>query len=162
MITVSNASPLINLAWIGRLDLLQQLFDEVWIPEAVWQEIVVQGVGQPGAEEIQNAGWVQRRRIENLDLARSLQQDLDAGEAEAIVLAIETQTDLLLMDEKMGRETAAYFGIQVLGVLGILTRAKQLNMISKIKPFLDMLQTRAGFHIKPTLFQYVLQQNDEV
>lgn len=99
---VSNASPLINLAWIDRLDLVQQLFGEIWIPEAVWQEVVVHGAGQPGAQEIQNASWIQRRTIEDINLVHSLQQDLDAGEAEAIVMAIETQADLLLMDEKNG------------------------------------------------------------
>lgn len=61
----------------------------------------------------------------------------------------------------MGRETAAYFGIQALGVLGILTRAKQQNFIGEIKPSLDALRSRAGFHIKPALYQYVLQQNGE-
>ena len=49
MIVVSNASPLINLAWIGKLDLLQQLYTEVLIPQAVWDEVVISGTGQPGA-----------------------------------------------------------------------------------------------------------------
>ena len=49
MIVVSNASPLINLARVGRIDLLQQLYDELIIPEAVWQEVVIDGSGQPGA-----------------------------------------------------------------------------------------------------------------
>jgi predicted nucleic acid-binding protein len=51
MTIVSNASPLINLARIGKLDLLHRLYDSVLIPQAVWDEVVVQGAGQPGAEE---------------------------------------------------------------------------------------------------------------
>ena len=46
MRVVSNTSPLINLAWIGQLDLLRELYGELLIPEAVWDEIVTQGVGQ--------------------------------------------------------------------------------------------------------------------
>ena len=48
---VSNASPLINLARIGQLDLLQQLYGQLTIPEAVWHEVVVEGAGQPGAKQ---------------------------------------------------------------------------------------------------------------
>jgi hypothetical protein len=50
MKVVSNTSPLINLAWIGQLELLHTLYGEIHIPEAVWHEIVIQGAGQPGAE----------------------------------------------------------------------------------------------------------------
>jgi predicted nucleic acid-binding protein len=52
MSIVNNASPLINLARIGKLGLLDKLYGELIIPEAVWQEIVVEGVGQPGADEV--------------------------------------------------------------------------------------------------------------
>jgi hypothetical protein len=43
---------LINLARIGKLDLLHDLYGELTIPEAVWREVVVEGAGQPGADEV--------------------------------------------------------------------------------------------------------------
>jgi len=52
MSIVSNASPLINLARIGKLNLVCQLYGELVIPEAVWHEVVVKGVGQSGVDEI--------------------------------------------------------------------------------------------------------------
>ncbi|MCZ7667717.1 MAG: hypothetical protein M5U34_11115 [Chloroflexi bacterium] len=64
MKVVSNASPLINLARIGQLDLLPGIFGCLFIPEAVWQEVVVEGQGQPGAEEIRLADWIERKKCD--------------------------------------------------------------------------------------------------
>ncbi len=58
MSVVSNASPLINLARVEKLDLLRQLYGELFIPEAVWHEVVIEGVGQPGADEVKTAIWI--------------------------------------------------------------------------------------------------------
>jgi predicted nucleic acid-binding protein len=104
MIFVSNASPLVNLARIGRLELLQDLFGEVCLPDAVWEEVVVAGEGQPGARLLAQARWVARRQVQNQSLVQALRQELDAGEAEAVVLALELKADLLLMDERLGRD----------------------------------------------------------
>jgi predicted nucleic acid-binding protein len=52
MSIVSNPSPLINLARIGKLDLFHKLYGELIVPEAVWQEVVVEGAGYPGADEV--------------------------------------------------------------------------------------------------------------
>ena len=159
---VSNASPLINLAWIGQLDLLRQLYGQIIIPAAVWDEIVIKGAGQPGAMEIQSAAWIHRQEVSNHDLVRSFQRDLDDGESEAIVLAIETQADKLLMDERLGRETATYFDLRVMGVIGILIAAKQKKLIPEVKTYLDQLQSQAGFFIKPMLYQRVLKDQGEL
>ncbi len=58
MSVVSNASPIINLARIGLLDLLRKLYGVLLIPEAVWREVVIEGTGQPGAEEVKVADWI--------------------------------------------------------------------------------------------------------
>jgi uncharacterized protein len=73
MSVVSNASPLINLARISQLDLLRELYGELIIPEAVWQEVVVDGTGQPGADEIRAAAWIKTQSASNRQLVRSLQ-----------------------------------------------------------------------------------------
>ena len=78
---VSNASPLINLARIGKLDLLRELYGEILLPEAVWHEVVVDGAGQPGANEVEAAAWIGRRSAKNKQLVQALPQELDAGEA---------------------------------------------------------------------------------
>ena len=161
MKVVSNTSPLINLAWIGQLDLLRELYGVVHIPEAVWHEIVVQGAGQPGAKEVGYADWIKRCAVENKHLVIALHQELDAGEAEAIALALEQQADLLLMDERLGRETARYFGLNYTGVIGVLIEAKHKGLIGSIKEYLDRLRAMAGFHISQPLYVKVLQDQGE-
>lgn len=161
MSVVSNASPLINLARIGRLDLLRELYGEVCIPNAVWQEVVVDGAGLPGAELVARARWIKRRKAKNAMLVRALRQDLDAGEAEAIVLAGELKAELLLMDESLGRETARHLGLQFIGIVGILLEAKHTGHIEAIKPLLDALRETAGFRIQQALYVRVLQDTGE-
>jgi hypothetical protein len=83
MKVVSNASALINLARIGKLNLLHELYGELVIPEAVWQEVVIKGAGQPGSGEVKVAAWIKKHATTNSQLVHALQQELDAGEAEA-------------------------------------------------------------------------------
>ena len=68
MNVVSDASTLINLARIGEIDLLRQLYGKLLIPEAVWREVVTEGVGQPGAEEIRTASWIETKEVANKNL----------------------------------------------------------------------------------------------
>lgn len=96
MIVVSDASALINLARIGELGLLRQLYGEIVIPQAVWQEVVVEGAGQPGADAVGKASWIRAKEVTNEHLVRALRQDLDAGEAEAIALVLELKAHLLI------------------------------------------------------------------
>ena len=55
MTVISDASPLVNLARIGALHLLPELYDTVTLPEAVWTEVVTEGEGQPGAHAVRTA-----------------------------------------------------------------------------------------------------------
>ena len=158
---VSNASPLINLARIGKLDLLRELYGKLLIPEGVWHEIVVEGAGQPGANEVKGAAWIERREVKNKQLIQALLQELDAGEAEAIVLALEEGADWLLMDERLGRETAGHFKLRCIGLVGVLIAAKHKGLISAIKPCLDGLRDLAGFRLKDSLSTRILRDENE-
>ncbi len=162
MTIVSNASPLISLARIGQLDLLRQLYGALTIPEAVWQETVVKGVRQAGAEEIRAAQWINRQTVTDQRLVYSLRQELDAGEAEAIALAIEQDAELLLMDERLGRETAHYFGVRYIGLLGVLVEAKHKGLIGAVKPLVDALREIAGFRIAEALYEEVIRDEGEI
>lgn len=158
---VSNASPLINLARIGKLDLLRELYGRLLIPEAVWREVVVDGAGQPGADEVEGIVWIERRAAKNKQLLQALQQELDAGEAETIALALEEGADWLLMDDHLGRETAHHLKLRCIGLVGVLIAAKHKGLISAIKPFLDALRDLAGFHIKDSLYTRILKDENE-
>jgi len=97
---VSDSSPLIHLARIGRLELLQELFQEIVIPPAVYREVVVEGRGKHGAELVRSATWIKVERLREQALKQSLTLILDEGEAEAIALAVEKHAELVLLDER--------------------------------------------------------------
>lgn len=162
MIVVSDSSVLINLAGLQKLDLLNALYDQLIVPASVWEEVVRRGQGKPGASAIQNAAWIEVRNVENWALVHSLRQDLDAGEAEAIALAVETDADLLLIDERLGRATAHHFGLRYVGLVGVLVAAKRRGFIAAIKPDLDRLRNEIGFYLSDALYRRVLSDENEI
>jgi predicted nucleic acid-binding protein len=161
MIVVSNTPPVTNLALIGRLDLLEQLYGALMIPDAVWQELVVKGAHLPSAQQIERASWLSVRTVTNRELVLSLRQDLDAGEAEAIALAMEMNADLLLIDERIGRESAQHLGVPYMGLIGVLVQCKQRGLIPQVRPIIDALRLQAGFWISDALYQRVLHDAGE-
>ncbi|HLH61566.1 MAG TPA: DUF3368 domain-containing protein [Ktedonobacteraceae bacterium] len=162
MIIVSNTSPIINLAAVGQLQLLQSLYETIIIPHAVYYEIAVRGYGQAGATEIQTYHWFERHQVQDVALVKRLMQQLDAGEAEAIALAIEKRADLLLLDEQRGRQAAKQLGLAVTGLLGILVVAKQHGYLAAVKPILHELMSVAGFWINRELYMRILESCSEL
>lgn len=158
---VSNASPLIGLARIGKIDILPRLYGSILVPTAVWEEVVVRGAGQPGADQIASAPWVESRVPQNHSLVRALQQDLDAGEAAAIALALEVQPVFLLMDERLGRETARHLGMCCLGTVGVLVEAKRKGLLPTVGECLFALRDVAGFHLNEALVRKVISDEGE-
>ena len=161
MIVVSNTSPLVNLAAVGQLELLQRLYDKVVIPQSVHDEIVIAGAGQPGAIEIATFDWIETRQVAGRNLVASLQLELDDGEAEAIALTVELKADLILLDERKGRVIAARLGLRFIGLLGMLVEAKHRGLISAVRPIMNDLIGKAGFWIGQELYDYILQVAEE-
>jgi predicted nucleic acid-binding protein len=160
VIVVSDASPLISLAAIGRLDLLRQFFGTLTIPAFVHEE-VTRAAGRAGAGELASSDWVVVRKLGNEFLARALDGELDRGEAEAIALAVELKADLVLIDERRGRAVAARFGLRVVGVLGLLVEAKRKGLLDRVEPVLSDLLHKAGFRLGPELYRRILEEAGE-
>ncbi len=161
MIVVSDTSAIINLAMIGRLGLLHDIYTEVVIPAAVYQEIVIQGAGKPGAIEVRTQPWFQQRAVVDTAFVSQLRRDLDDGEAEAIVLAQEIGADLLLIDDRAARRHAARLGLRFIGLLGVLLEAKKAGLLPAVKPALDDLISKAGFRVRSSLYQAFLASAGE-
>lgn len=161
MIVVSDTSPVVNLAAIGQLELLRQLYGAVVIPQAVHHEIVVVGAGQPGAAEVEASDWIETRPVTSQSIVASLQMEVDEGEAEAIALAVELEADLLLLDERRGRRVASRLGLRFIGLLGVLIEAKHQGLIPAAKPMVDDLIAKSGFWITRELYDRVLQAAGE-
>lgn len=158
---VSNSSPLMNLAIVGHLEILRELFNTISIPEEVWSELTIEGRDKPGTKEIIQASWIKRVPIKNMDLFQLLQRDLDDGESEAITLAVENRANLILLDETDARNIAEFYRLPKVGIIGILMRAKKLGLIKEIKPILLLLRNKANFWIKQDLYQKILSEMGE-
>jgi len=157
MIVVSDTSPIIALQRIGHLHLLPTIFGRVVIPPAVHQELEFAVHHGLNFGEIDQSNWLEIHRVSNQFKIIELQQVLDTGESEAIALALELNADFILIDEKEGRAIATQEGIQVIGVLGILLRAKKTGLIDTIEPLLDQLVAQAGFWIADSTRRRVLE-----
>lgn len=131
MIVVSDTSPITNLLRIGRIELLRDLFQKVIIPETVYSEIATIE-GQRTA--LTSRDWINVVSVTNLQLLNRLLVSLDRGEAEAITLAVELSANILLIDEAKGRNEAENLDLEVTGILGILIRAKEKELIPWLNP----------------------------
>ncbi len=154
MIVVSDTSPITNLIQISRLELLRDLFEEIIIPPLVFQEL---SKTDNQKEIIENAGWIKIKEVVDKKLAKQLLNKIDAGEAEAIALAIELKAEYLLIDELKGRSVAKEYGIQITGVLGTLLKAKEKGFLSEVKIEMDKLIYAANFRIHPNLYHAILE-----
>ncbi len=153
---VSDSGPLIHLSQIGRLYLLKEFFGEVLIPPAVYREVVIEGRGRPGSREVKEAQWIRVVEIRDKRLKNILQLVLDEGESEAIVLALETNANLVLLDDREARIQAKKLRLHVAGTLGILLRAKRLGLVESLREELNKLKD-AGFRISKNLEEELLK-----
>lgn len=164
MIVVSDTLPITNLAAISQLNLLQQLYSHLIIPKAVYNEMVKVDQLVPGAVEVQTLRPIQTQAVadyQQIVAIQSSQENIDVGEAEAIVLALELKADLLLMDERRGRAVATSYGLNVTGLLGVLLQAKRNSLIPAVKPVMDQLIEQVDFRVSSQLYAAILQSADE-
>ena len=163
MIVVSDTSPLCNLAIIGDLFLLQQIYERVLIPPSVADELARGGEDDDRIVGVLSLDWIEVRQPTNLQQITKLENDnnLDRGEAEAIVLALELGADELLIDERLGRREATRLGLSITGLLGVLLVAKRRGLVVAIRPVMDDLINQAGFRVSNQLYAEVLLAANE-
>jgi predicted nucleic acid-binding protein len=144
---VADAAPIIAFARLGRLALLQRIVEELVVPDAVYDDLVVKGCGKPGAAEVAESTWIRREAIRNLEATAHFPPVLGAGEREALVLAAEHHA-ALLMDDQRARETAETLGLTVVGVLWVLGEAKRRGFVPEVRPIVDALLA-LGYRLHP-------------
>jgi len=136
---IVNSTPLISLAIIHQLDLLQKIFNDVYIPLTVYNEVIVNGKGKAGHAELSMINWLQVVVPVNAPLKQSIMLQLDEGEADVITIAKDKDISLVCIDEFAGRQYASLLGLDVIGTLGILLIAKKKGIIPLLKPLCDKL-----------------------
>ena len=158
---ISNTGPLIALATIDRLDLLNTLFEKVIVPEAVHQELLVGGSAQAGINSYQQATWI---KVEPLTspLDPLLDNVLDTGEASVIQLAREKHIDRVLIDERKGRKIAQG-DLSVTGYryARILVEAKRHGLLENVQDVITQM-TGNGYRIHDTIIAHILKEAGEL
>jgi uncharacterized protein len=161
MTVICNATPLINFAAINHLDILKATFNQIIIPQAVFYETT--GTDFPSANFVQQAiaaSWLEVRTISPAGV--NIAPELDAGEREAIALALETGIERILLDEREARQVAQQLGLKVIGTLGILLLAKSNQTVPQVRPLLDAMIDVAQYWVNDSLYQQVLQRAGEL
>ena len=159
MTIISDTTPIISLIIINRIDLLEKLFGEVIVPEAVFRELTTNSVFTNEAEIVKKSSFLKTTAVQNRKSLEILQaaSGLDDGESEAIILADELKSDVLIIDERKGRKVAQNLGIKITGTVGVLIQAHDEKMISTedIKTYLDQLKD-SNIRLSDSLIQEAL------
>ncbi len=156
---VSNTTPIISLLKLNRLELLKQLYAQIYIPLAVYNEIEA-GKAKEFYKDLSKIDWIKIVGIQDEQAVKYF-LDLDSGEAEAIVLATELNADLIILDEKLGRFHAKHADLKVTGTIGILLKAKTEGLIYELSPLLNEL-TKKNVWISEKLKREILIKTGEI
>jgi uncharacterized protein len=154
-ILIADTSPVISLLLIQQFGLLEKLFEEVFIPPAVWDELNQRGPHLIYKEEMDFLSG----KIIKPEKTMSF-PTIDKGETESIALYIELNATYLLIDDKKGRQVAEENSINCIGTLTVLISAKRKGLISGLKYFFEMLLANKRFYTKETLNQILAAENE--
>jgi len=163
MRVVSNTSPVSNLAIIGRLPLLRAKYGRVVIPQAVADELarLSHPAGAAAVREALSGGWLVVEPVPDRRLLPVLMARVDAGEAEALELARQTDADLLMLDDSDARQIAREEGLSFTGLLGVLAEERLAGRLPSLKTEIDRLRSECRFFIADELARMVLQRVGE-
>jgi len=161
MIVVSDTSCISNLLFINELDLLQKIYSKKFIPLAVYNEILALEKSGKDLNYLKSREWILVEKDFTRNISLLPPKNIDAGEAEAIDLAIYLKADRLLIDERKGSIFAKELGITTIGLLGILKIAKENHFISSVKKLLDQLIDN-NFWLSNELYNIVLNSVNEL
>ena len=161
---LSNAGPLITLGKLNRLGLLADLYDEVQIPRAVYNEVVVQGMARGAADALTIRLFLNQQSWPIVDVPHKILSAytpaivLDPGETEVLALAQTLPNPVVLLDDEAARTEARRLNLTVYGTLGVLIQSYRQNNLSYAESelLLQEIGTRRDIWISAKLCQQVL------
>jgi predicted nucleic acid-binding protein len=153
---VADTSPLISLIILNKLELLFTICADVVIPDSVWAEMIQ----HPGINKYPDE--LSRLKLCIIPVKnRLLFPEVDQGEADAISLYIELKADVLLIDDKKGRQIAEQNQVNCVGTLGLLIAAKEKGLVSSLRPIFAELITNNRYYQKELLNKILLERNEQ-
>lgn len=149
-VIISDASCLILLAKIDKVEVLHKLFGKIVTTQAVADEF-----GRPLPE------WVNIRNPKSDINFIALQDTLGKGESSAIALSLELDESILIIDELRGRRIAKQLGLTITGTLGVIAQAKIAGVIPSVIPIIEKIK-QTDFYITNELEQVILKMAEEL
>ncbi len=152
---VVDSSCLIGLSQTGLFNLLKELFSAVYIPDAIYDEVVVKGKDEAGSEDTEfyiKEGWILKKTVNDEVAVNALRPILGKGEAEVIILYKELELDCALIDERTARSMAELMNVNTMGVLGVIDLAVEKELSIDKKKAIDQLRD-LGFRISDKLYK---------
>lgn len=157
---IVNSTPLIILSNANVLHILKDVYKEITIPQAVFDEVTAKQ--DSACNQIKNnLDWIHIEKIKEDSSKRMYQAKLHAGEVEVMILAQDKNAELLIIDDNSAKKTAKFLGLKVTGTLGVLLKAKKLGFLTTIKPVVDKIREN-GFFISDEIYTFVLEQAEEL
>jgi predicted nucleic acid-binding protein len=155
-LVVSDSGPVFSLAIIDKLWVLDSLFEEIFIPKAVWLELTKDKT----SEHYPKINEYFQNKVKEISGFNELTFIMDFGESESVLLFKELNADYLLIDDKKARDIAENLGIQCIGTIGVLSIAKERGLIKELRPlFESFLQKKRFYSLK--LLNGILLKYDE-
>jgi predicted nucleic acid-binding protein len=155
-LVIADAGPIFSLAVVNELKLLDNLFENVKIPKAVWDEITLDENNLIHDKIVAFFS----NRVQKIQGFNELTFIMDYGESESVILYREMQADFLLIDDKKARKIAENFEINCIGTLGLLMIAKDKGLIEELKPiFASFIVNKRFYSID--LLNVILEQKNE-
>jgi uncharacterized protein len=154
-ILVADTSPLISLLVTNHLFILFDLYKEIYLPEAVWNELKSHADTLAQPKDMERLAPLVRACNTKLHFP-----EIDPGESEAISLYKELNADYLLIDDKKARQVAESNYVNCIGTLGLLITAKQKKMILSLKLIFEQLLSHKRFYHKDLLNEILFAENE--
>jgi len=151
---VGDSSALIALAVVDQLGLLEKLYDILYVPQAVYNEVIQ--IDRPQSDKLKNF-LHHKVQVVHLNITKL---GLGLGELEAITLYKELDADILLIDDNRAKKYALINNVNVIGSLGILIKAKEKGYIDLVKPLLETMK-QSEIYLSNNLVSKVLELCDE-
>jgi predicted nucleic acid-binding protein len=148
---VINTSPLIALGKMQALDIIAQLAHEFFCPAQVESEVLA---GAAIGYAVNIPSWVKVLPLQS-PLTPFASLALDDGEAAVIQLALEQGISLVCIDEVKGRRAASAVGLQVVGSLGLLGKAKASGLIPAARPFVEQAQQSGIYYDDDLIIRFL-------
>lgn len=149
MKAVSNTTPLRYLIAIEQEHLLGQLFDKVFVPVAVHEELTDSRTPETvRGRVLAMPPWFEVRTVQETQTT-TFPATLHRGERQAILLAEALQADVLLIDEQIGRTIAHSRNLPLSGTLGVLERADRMGFVSDFPQVLQRLEASGFLSLRP-------------